>query len=231
MNPAMHALPLLLIEDHEVLRELISDCLTQAGYQVVAVDCAESLAEVKPVQWFAAILDINLPGEDGLSLAKRLRTAQPNLRIAMLTARNAVQDRVTAYDVGADVYLNKPFEAEELLAILTSWAKRQKQSLQQQMACRLLREKLLLDCDSATCEVTAGEARVLQQFALAPDHQLAYWQLLELLNWPMDDENLHRLRNKMYKLRKKIASLTQDQNAIKALRGDGYKLNIPIIII
>lgn len=72
---------------------------------------------------------------------------------------------------------------------------------------------------------------MLQQFALAPDHQLAYWQLLELLNWPMDDENLHRLRNKMYKLRKKIASLTQDQNAIKALRGDGYKLNIPIIII
>lgn len=229
MNSMMYPFPVLLIEDHEALRELIRDCLNEAGYLVEAIDCAEALAEIKPVEWFAAILDINLPGEDGLSLAKRLRTVHPNLRIAMLTARNAVQDRVTAYDVGADVYLNKPFEAEELLAVLTSWAKRQKHNVQEK-ACCLSREKLLLSYGSFTCKITAGEAIVLQQFALATNHQLAYWQILELLDWPMDDENLHRLRNKMYKLRKKIAILMQDQNAVKALRGDGYKLNIPLII-
>lgn len=224
------ALSVLLIEDHDALRELIEVCISEAGYQVMALDCAEALSEVQQQHWFAAFIDINLSGEDGLSVAKRLRMTHPNLRIAMLTARNSVTDRVMAYELGADIFLNKPFEPNEVLAILANWSKRTLDTSEHKLAYRLDMEGLSLSYGEAVCDVSRNEAQILRHLALAPDRQLAYWQLLELLNWELNDENLHRLMNKIYRLRKKLAPLTGDAHTIKSIRNEGYNLQISLVV-
>lgn len=116
---------IVVVEDHALLREVTVAALRELGHQVQGVDSAEALPDV--LQSFAAqivLLDLNLPGEDGVSLAQRLRRANPVLGIIMVTARAALNDKLAGYASGADLYLSKPTSVEELGAAIEALSRR-----------------------------------------------------------------------------------------------------------
>jgi DNA-binding NarL/FixJ family response regulator len=114
-----------IIEDNQSLRKLIAYTLRSHDYHVVEADSAESLDQVNILnQSHLLILDLNLPGEDGLSIALRAKSANPDLFIIMLTARHTELDRINGYNQGADIYLSKPVSQNELLAAIKSLERR-----------------------------------------------------------------------------------------------------------
>ena len=119
---------LLLVEDDVMVASGIKLGLTDAGYAVDWVGSGERAQDVLLVESFdAAIIDIGLPGMDGLELTRRLRRpdmASPAMPVLILTARDALQDRVQGLDLGADDYMVKPFELPELLARLRALLRR-----------------------------------------------------------------------------------------------------------
>lgn len=100
-------LNILVIEDHDDLRELTVEVLNQQGHHAVGFPGAEELNDVFS-GFDLLIVDLNLPGEDGLSLARRFRLALPDAGIVMVTAREQAADKVRGYESGADIYLTKP---------------------------------------------------------------------------------------------------------------------------
>jgi two-component system, OmpR family, response regulator MprA len=116
---------ILVIEDDEPLRALLRRGLTEDGHVVDALadgrECGEYLAGAR---YDAIVLDLNLPGEDGLSILRSLRARGDRVPVLILTARDSSNDVVTGLDAGADDYLRKPFAFDELEARLRSLARR-----------------------------------------------------------------------------------------------------------
>ena len=118
-------LSILLVEDNESLREEMVCFLNRPGWRAHGVDCGEELN-----YWLmenhadVVILDVNLPYEDGYSIASRLRTSHPDVGIVMLTARVRPVDRTEGYHAGADVYLSKPTHPTELIAVIDNLGRR-----------------------------------------------------------------------------------------------------------
>ena len=108
---------LLVVDDDMRLRELLNRYLSEQGFQVlVAADAAAMDKQLARTVVDLLVLDLMLPGEDGLSICRRLRAASPALPIVMLTAKGDEVDRIVGLEMGADDYLPKPFEPRELLA-------------------------------------------------------------------------------------------------------------------
>src|SRR5262249_16306729 len=111
---------LLIVEDEARIAELVRGALARAGFAVDAVAlCAEARAALTVTSYDAAIVDLGLPDGDGLSLLAELRANGNLTPVLVLTARDAVEDRVLGLDTGADDYLVKPFAIEELIARTT----------------------------------------------------------------------------------------------------------------
>ena len=91
-------LNIAIVEDHDALREVMLDHIQQFGHHVFGADCAEALDDLMIKNMFdLIILDLNLPGEDGLSIAQRMRAAYPEIFIIMMTARDGENDRISGY--------------------------------------------------------------------------------------------------------------------------------------
>ncbi len=116
---------LIVLEDHDALREVTVARLQELGHRVRGIACAEELDEVL-ASWTPHILllDLNLPGEDGTSVANRVRTKHPEIGIIMVTARDALGSKVEGYESGADIYLTKPTSMEELIAAIEALSRR-----------------------------------------------------------------------------------------------------------
>lgn len=116
---------ILVIEDHDALREVTVSALQEMGHKVRGIASAEALnAELEITTPHILILDLNLPGEDGISLAGRLKRMIPELGIIMVTARKELADKVTGYENGADIYLTKPTSLKELAAAVNALSRR-----------------------------------------------------------------------------------------------------------
>jgi two-component system response regulator MprA len=116
---------LLVVEDEAAVRQAVKRALELEGYGVdAAAEGAEALAALDASPVDAVVLDLMLPGIDGLEVARRMRAEGNAVPILMLTARGAVGDRVAGLDAGADDYLVKPFALEELLARLRALLRR-----------------------------------------------------------------------------------------------------------
>jgi len=108
---------ILVVDDDRAVREALERALGLEGYDVeLAADGAEALAAVERREPDAVVLDVLMPGIDGLEVCRLLRKAQSRVPILMLTVRDELGDRIEGLDAGADDYLGKPFELEELLA-------------------------------------------------------------------------------------------------------------------
>ncbi|MCB2017100.1 MAG: response regulator transcription factor [Hydrogenophaga sp.] len=116
---------LLIVEDDELLRDGLSAQLMQAGHRVdTAQDGEDALDRLNRVAYEGVVLDLGLPKIDGLTVLRRLRQRLPALPVLILTARDGIEDRVEGLNAGADDYLTKPFNRDELLARLQSMLRR-----------------------------------------------------------------------------------------------------------
>ncbi len=221
---------LLVVEDEHRLAEVLRQGLTEQGYAVDVAHDGEAglgLAELEPYDLL--ILDVMLPGLDGLALCQRLRAGGRHLPVLLLTARDAVDDRVAGLDSGADDYLSKPFAFRELLARVRALLRREGRS----------REPVLragdLTLDPATREVRRGgraieltskEYAVLEYLLHHPNRVLTRTQIAEHV-WDYDFVAMSNVIDVYIRsLRRKL----DDDGATRLLhtvRGTGYQLRSP----
>lgn len=231
-GPPSPPLTILVVEDHDGLREAFVETLQVAGHRVIATDSAEEVSELPVSRRFdIAVIDLNLPGEDGLSLTARLRETCPELGIIMVTVRDAVDEKLRGYASGADVYLTKPIDAKELLSALTALARRLSWQSSQQARywLELLRTRLVAPTGEVV-ELSAREAQVLHALALAPDSSLESWQLLEVLQLGNTERGKQNLEVLVSRLRRKLRAQGIDPGALRTERLKGYVLTLPLEI-
>ncbi len=230
-------LSIAVVEDSDDLRESLVEVLAALGHRVVGFSCAEDLVDAPGSDTFGLlILDLNLPGEDGLTLAARLKRVQPNLRVIMMTTRTALGDRVQGYDAGADLYLPKPVAEDELLAAVRALAR---QNLAHPPGA-FDRAETALQFDARTLELrgsgggaalNATDVQLLSALCRAPGQKLMHWQLLQSLGLEVDDAGKANLAVRMTRLRSKLREAGCDGNALKALRSAGYQLCVTLRIV
>ena len=224
-------LNILVVEDHDDLRDATVAALTTLGYHASGVNCAEAMDEaLARHDPDILLLDLNLPGEDGLSIARRLRAAQPGIGIIMVTARNRSQDVMTGYGSGADIYITKPVSPNELDAAIKALARRVKPPVQVAQQLRLDIKGLRLAGPQATVDLSSNECHLLAALAQARDQRLETWQLLELLAKEVDEAEKRALTVQIVRLRKKLEQAGAPEPTFKAIRGTGYQLCISVHI-
>ncbi|SDU24079.1 response regulator transcription factor [Geopseudomonas guangdongensis] len=229
VNPAT-PLRVLVVEDHLALREVTVEALCSHGYRAQGVDSAEAVYELPSGSHFdIALVDLNLPGEDGLSLTARLRHIQPGIGIVILSARHSLDARLAGYRQGADLYLNKPTAPAELCAAIDALARRLTPPAP---ACTtdfvLERAGALLHTPDGMLSLRPLEAEALYALALAPEHFLESWQLLERLGKPLDIYGKAQLEVLISRLRGRLRAHGSQSNPIRAERGKGYRLNLAL---
>jgi DNA-binding response OmpR family regulator len=228
MVTRINPLNVVVVEDHDVLREVTLDALRVQGYHVQGVDCAEALGDL-PFQPDLYVVDLNLPGEDGISLSRRLRAAQPEVGIIMTTARNSIAAKVEGYASGADIYLTKPCSLEELLAAVRSLARRLT-GQGPEHGWLLHTDKQQLSGPGGQVALTSSEFALLAGLSRAPGRQLETWQMIELLGKRLEEYSKANLEVQLVRLRKKLVQAGCDNQALKAVRGQGYQLAVTLAI-
>lgn len=221
-------LEIVVIEDNDVLRGATVEMIKTAGHACTGFFCAEDMDQSMLLSRADIyVVDINLPGEDGLQVAERLRRGQPYVGIILFTARTALADRVKGYGKGADIYLMKPVEPTELIAAIEALGRRARRA---QNALRLCLDSRLLSGPQAELKLTASEANLLSHFASAPSRFLEHWQVMSHL-FRDEDFNRSSLDARMSYLRKKLVQSGADPPAIQVVRKKGYRLLSPIAVI
>jgi DNA-binding response OmpR family regulator len=218
----------LLVEDEPRLATAVRRALTEEGHVVDWVaDGDEALEMARCEEFDAIVLDVMLPRRDGFSIARTLRGEGSRVPILMLTARDAVSDRVTGLDAGADDYLVKPFALSELLARVRALGRRSAMGSGQSL---LEVGDLALDLRSREAirggrriELTSKEFALLELLMRHPGQVLTRTQLLDRV-WSYDapvESNV--LETYIHYLRKKIDS-GFDRKLIRTMRGAGYAI-------
>ncbi len=235
MNPAEGEARILVVDDEPAVREALRRSLAFEGYAVqTAVDGIDALDRAASYAPDLIVLDIQMPRMDGLTAARRLRAAGSVTPILMLTARDTVGDRVTGLDAGADDYLVKPFELDELFARVRALLRRSSYAATQ--AGAETREDALtfgdLRMDLATREVTrAGrpveltrtEFTLLEMFLAHPRQVLTREQILKTV-WGFDFEpSSNSLDVYVMYLRRKTEA-GGEPRLVHTVRGVGYAL-------
>ncbi|MFB4275258.1 MULTISPECIES: response regulator transcription factor [unclassified Nonomuraea] len=222
---------LLVVDDEPALREALQSSLEFEGYKVVTADDGqEALAAVAAEPYDAVLLDVMMPRLDGLTACRRLRASGNHVPVLMLTARDAVGDRVSGLDAGADDYLVKPFELDELLARVRALLRRGALSAGTPEGDSLSYGDLRMD--PATREVTRGERRLdltrteyllMELFLAHPRQVLTRDQILSEV-WGFDFEPTSNSLDVyvMYLRRKTEAG--GEPRVIHTVRGVGYVL-------
>jgi two-component system, OmpR family, response regulator len=199
--------------------------LAAASYTVHRVSSAEAAqAAIASEEFALAVIDVGLPGADGLTLVRRLRSAGKSLPTLILTARCTLTDKVKALDLGADDFLSKPFEAAELAARCRALMRRSSGALNgiiklNRMSVDLLGKQLLIDDDDV--ELTAREWLVLECLVRRVGLIVSKERLLQAVSGPDQDISANAVETHISRLRSKIG----DAAVIRSLRGLGYRLD------
>lgn len=216
---------ILLIEDDAPLAQALVDFLNARGF---VCECAGSLAEARallPVaHWAAVLLDWQLPDGEGLSLLPTLRRTLPDSPVMMLTARDQITDRIRGLDAGADDYLVKPFDPEELLARLRAVERRRSgvgSAVLELPGLVIDLGRTRVTVQGQPVELTAKEWALLRVLALRPDRIHTRESLQDALYGLDADTSSNTLEVFISTLRRKIG-----RDRIQTLRGLGYKLNM-----
>lgn len=242
MNDLLHdakaspwPLVVALVEDDRLLREEIEVHLRAHGFDVHATNSASGLDDLNARTAFDLyLIDLNLPGENGLSLCRRVRQSRPDAGIVIMTARVALNDRIAGYKQGgADVYMTKPVSPDELVLVLMSLGRRLKPSHADQDWSLSLRDRTLLGpAQDKKLRLTSKEKTILLGLVQAKDNTLESGVLCDLFNEEDDDALMskHALEELIARLRKKFKSVQAegDEPAIKSVWGVGYQLCVRI---
>ena len=220
---------LLLVEDDLALQENLQGQLIAAGYSVdVAGDGEEGLFKGREYPYDAAIIDVGLPKMDGISLIEALRKLDRKYPIIVLTARNHWQDKVSGLDAGADDYLTKPFQSEELLARLNALIRRsvgQASPVVENGPLRLNTSSAQVWVNEELITLTGHEYKLLEYLALHPEQVKSKTELTEHIYDQDFDLDSNVIEVFVRRLRKKLDPDGQ-YGFIQTLRGQGYKLKV-----
>lgn len=223
-------LNIALVEDNDDLRDLLLRDLIEAKYTVLGASCSEELDKLSAENTFNLIvLDLNLPGESGIDIARRYKKSNPNIYIIMLTARTRLEERVEGYSAGADIYLLKPVTSKELLAAIGSIYRRFTDQKLNWEASLNLRDLVLTG--SRPISLNRHEATILKSLCESENRQLPYFRLLEYLGEGVTEVSKATLEVRIVRLRKKMEEIGLDRKAIKAMRGEGYQLLCKIQVV
>jgi DNA-binding response OmpR family regulator len=215
---------ILLVEDDPMIGAAVTDGLRGAGY---AVDWthdgdAGSRALAAGTPYALLVLDIGLPGRDGLALLRGLRSHGSALPVLLMTARDAVGDRVAGLDAGADDYLVKPFDLDELLARVRALLRRAAGRADPVLAHGRLRldpARRQAWCDEAPLALSAREFALLHALLERPGAVLSRGQLEERLYGWNDRLGSNVVEVHVHHLRRKLGD-----SAIRTVRGAGYAI-------
>ena len=226
---------ILVVDDDREIRSLVAQFLKKHGYRVSdAADGREMMQALDKNRFDLVVLDLMLPGEDGLSLCRRVR-ADSDLPIIMLTAMGEETDRIVGLEMGADDYLPKPFNPRELLARIKAVMRRAAHANieppERDAATRVfdgwrldIEKRQLRSPDDVLVPLTAGEYELLAALVERPGRLLSRDQLLDLTRG-RDAAPFDRSVDVLIsRLRRKIETDPKDPAIIKTVRGAGYVL-------
>ena len=236
MDTADH---LLVVDDDRDIRELLTNYLTRNGFRATAVADGRAMRAALAAHAFdLVVLDVMLPGEDGLTLCRELR-ARSNLPILMLTARGDDLDRIVGLEMGADDYLPKPFNPRELLARIKAVLRRARAlpdnlSAPSHSYARFdgwelnFDTRTLTDPAGVAVELSGAEFRLLKIFVERPHRVLNRDQLMDLLHG-RDTEPFDRsIDVQVSRLRQRLGDDAREARLIKTVRGEGYVFTAPV---
>jgi two-component system OmpR family response regulator len=226
---------ILAVDDDPSVRQMVVDYLGDNDLRVTAVASARLIPDVMAREVIdLLILDLRMPGEDGMEVARRLREESPGLPIIMLTGRKEEADRVMGLELGADDYLTKPFSPRELLARIRALLRRSRaqqtvaDGLQKMRAYRFagfelnVRLRRLTSPGGGNVPLTNTEFNVLAAFLAAPQRVLSRDQLLGLSRLHDDEVYDRSIDTQVARLRKKIEAPGSKVELIRTERGAGY---------
>lgn len=236
---------ILVVDDDQRICDLLARYLGREGYQIVtALDGEQMRRHLARAMPDLVLLDLMLPGEDGLLLAQELRRVHRQLGIIILTGKGETVDRIVGLEVGADDYVSKPFDNRELLARIHSVLRRLKQehdNLQSlsdgKPVARFAGWRLdlvaheLVSPAGEPVHLTSHEFKFLAILVQNNNRLMSRDRIFDLIagrEWRPDDRSLDVL---VGKLRKKLEPDPGNPAIIKTIRGEGYKLAVPVVFL
>lgn len=227
---------ILFVEDDQRLCRLLRRHLERAGYQVMSAyngDEMHSILQQDPVDLI--LLDIMLPGKDGLALAREIRDGS-DIPIIFLTAKADVTDKVSGLERGADDYITKPFAEEELIARIQTVLRRSSHDMSQQKkpqaifaGWRLnLIDQVLYAPDGKQVDITSYEYQVLSALVNRPNAAISRGEILKMISgreWSPLDRSADMA---ISKLRKKLEDNPKKPSLIRTIRNKGYQLTTTV---
>jgi DNA-binding response OmpR family regulator len=219
---------ILIIEDERPLREGLGDLLSAAGHEVTAVgDGREGLEHGSREAFDLLVLDLMLPGMDGIEVCRRLRRLRPELPILMLTARGSEDDKVAGFAAGADDYVAKPFGVRELLARIEAFARRSRSAstapeIIEEDGCRIDLGRHEARRDGEPAALTAREVAILRWLHRQRNRAVSRSELLEHVWGASRDLQTRTVDMTIAKLRQKIERDPADPQIVVTVTGVGY---------
>jgi len=231
---------ILVVDDEPILRETLAEALAADGFRVVtAADGREALNRFREERPDLVVLDLMLPGDDGLTLCRNLR-AKSEIPVIMLTARGEETDRIVGLEMGADDYLAKPFSARELLARIKAILRRARSlpvNLQPDNARHLrfadwvldTTHRQLLSREGVVTALSGAEYRLLRIFLSHPNRVLNRDQLVDLTQGKEAEPLDRSIDVQVSRLRHRLGDDPREPRLIKTVRGEGYVLAIEVV--
>ncbi len=224
---------LLIVDDDERIRSLLQQFLVQSHYLVsTAEDAKQARTLLSAIEFDLIILDVMMPGQDGISFTGELRTLQNNTPILLLTARGETEDRIKGLEAGADDYLPKPFEPKELLLRINAILRRMPDLKEDQMMPKTL-SLGNLKYDVARNELWEGEnqirlttteSQLMKIFTSALGEPISRVDLVTSLGRDVSSAQDRAIDVQITRLRRKIEVNPGQPRYLQTVRGAGYML-------
>jgi len=216
---------ILVVEDEQKIASFIGNGLTEAGFEVeVRHDGDDGYQAAVGHRFDAIVLDIMLPGRDGLSILKQLRNRRNAVPVILVTARGELDERVEGLQLGADDYLTKPFYVEELIARLHAVTRRARPDGLNVLEIGPLRMDIMgreVHCGDEAIKLTPREFSLLEYLARSPGRVYTRTQILEQV-WSYDfDPSTNIIDVYIRRLRQKLGDRRE---CLETVRGVGYRL-------
>lgn len=234
-----HSEHILIVDDDAEIRSLLADYLHKNGYRATAVSDGRGMEKaLQQLRVDLLILDVMLPGTDGLSLCRNLRKSSP-LPVILLTARDEDVDRIVGFELGADDYVAKPFNPRELLMRIRAVLRRAAFVPRDPDVSSVRRysfgswqldtvTRTLAGQDGVRHELSGAEFRLLGVFLANPQRVLSRVQILDLVCGRDGEPYDRSIDVRISRLRQRLGDDGRAPQIIKTVYGEGYVLGVPV---
>ena len=224
---------ILIVDDDERIRGLLQKFLIRHGFLVSAArDAAHARRLLEGLEFDMIVLDVMMPGEDGVSLTRAIRERGSRTPIMLLTARGETEDRIKGLEAGADDYLAKPFEPKELLLRINAILRRVPEAPDESVAPKLLTlgpcrydiERGEMWRGEQLVRLTATESALMKIFSGRPGEPISRAQLVEDLGRDRGQSQERAVDVQITRLRRKLETDPKQPRYLQTVRGAGYML-------